>query len=169
LLSALRSIELSAEADEIAGMAFNGLVANQGKLLRANVTGAQILDYILAADAGDFSKVVDAIERPNETLTVLLRLAPALGLTDVIDESLWLLDGVSFMAYVNPDFSCFGDEVMHDGENLVWEIGYDIFRVHELAVAWPAITPPANELVRYLSLMAALLYPDRVPWHCLDQ
>lgn len=169
LLLALRAMALSEEADEIAGLAFNRLVANKGMLLRANVTGAQILDYILAAESGDFSKVIDAIERPNETLTVLLRFAPTLGLTDVIDESLWLLDGVSFMAYVNPDHLCFGDEVMHDGENLVWQIGYDIFRAQELAVAWPPMTPPANELVRNLSLLAALLYPDRVPWHCLNE
>lgn len=169
LLLALRAVDLSAECDEIAGLAFNQLVANKGMLLRANATGAQILDYLLASEIGDYSKVSDAIERPNETLTVLLRLAPALGLTDVIDESLWLLDGVNFMAYLNPDYSCFGDEVMHDGENLVWEIGYDIFRSQELVTAWPAIPQPVNELVRSLSLLAALLYPDRVPWHCLHE
>jgi hypothetical protein len=169
LLSALHSFGLSEEADEIAGIAFYRLVANQGNLLRANATGAQIVDYILSVDAGDFSKVVNAVERPNETLTVLLRLAPTLGLADVFDESLWRLDGVNFMAYVNPDYSRFGDEVMHDGENLVWEVGYDIFRVPELASSWPEITPPTDHLGRHLSLMAALLYPDRVPWHYVCQ
>jgi hypothetical protein len=165
-LSALKKFDFSKEAEEIFGMAFYGLVANKGKLLRANVTGAQILDYILAVESKDFTKIVTAIQRPNKTLTVFLRLAPALGLTEVIDESLWLLDGVSFTCYVNPEYGYFGNEVMQEGENFVWEIGYDIFRTQELQEAWPAVMLPATKLVRDLSLLAALLYPNRVPWHC---
>jgi hypothetical protein len=168
-LSALKKLDLLTEAEEIFGMAFNGLVANQGKLLRANVTGEQTLDYILASDSKDFSTVVDAIKRPNETLTVFLRVAAALDLADVIDEHLWLLDGVGFTAYIKAEYSDFGDAVMAGGENFVWGIGYDIFRASEFQDVWPAIARPPTELVTNLSLLAALLYPDRVPWHCLNE
>lgn len=168
-LTTLRKFDLLAEAEEIFGLAFNGLVANQGKLLRANVTGEQILDFILASESKDFSKVVSAVKRPNETLTVFLRMAMTLGLAEVIDEHLWLLDGVSFTAYVKPEHACFADEVMEGGENFVWGIGYDIFCTNELQEAWPAITRPTTKLVTDLSLLAALLYPDRVPWHCLNE
>ncbi|KAB0325104.1 caspase family protein [Janthinobacterium sp. PLB04] len=165
-LSALKKFGLISEAEEIFGIAFYGLVTNRGKLLHAYVTGEQVLDYILAVDSKDFSKVVSAIKRPNETLTVFLRLAPLFGLTEVVDESLWLLDDVSFSAYINSDSSSFGDQTMEGGENLAWGIGYDIFRTHELSKTWPMIEPPSTKLVQYLSIFAALLYPNRVPWQC---
>lgn len=168
-LSAFKKLNFLEEAEEILGMAFNGLATNQGKLLRAKVTGDQILDYILASDSKDFSKINSAIKRPNETLAVLLRMAATLDLADVIDEYLWLLDGVGFTAYIKSDHTCFGDEVMDGGDNLIWEIGYDIFRSSEFQSAWPAVSAPATELVENLSLLASLLYPDRVPWHCLHE
>ena len=123
------------------------------------------LDFLVMRRSGNFAGGLDLLERPNATTTVLLKSAGLLGLSEVFDRDLWELDGVSFGAYVNPDFSQFGAKLMNGGSNLVWIVGHDIFRVNELASTWPTNSPrPYSTVVAAASVLAALLYPDRVPW-----
>jgi hypothetical protein len=58
---------------------------------------------------------------------------------------------------------------MEGGENLVWTIGFDVFRTAEFGASWPVTkTVPQSHLVASLVLAASLLYPDRQAWFLFD-
>lgn len=162
-------LRLDDQADELAGLLFNSVVACQGRLARWDIAPDSVLEYLLARRENDYSKVSGLIERPNETLTVLMRVANEIGLGDVFDHDLWKLDGVPFAAYVNPEFLEYGDDMMSSGQNLAWVIGHDVFRVADLHRFWPRPSPtPQSNTIRASAILASLLYPDRVPWFCMD-
>jgi hypothetical protein len=100
---------------------------------------------------------------------VLLKAAVQLGLGEVFDESFWKIDGLSFSAYLPADYVQFGDRLMEGGENLVWSIGYDVFKTADFVASWPALkTSPQTPLVASLAIAASLLYPDRQAWFLLE-
>lgn len=168
-ISRAARLHLDDEVDELVGLLFHSLVACRARLARWDIPSESVLDYLLARHEKDYSKVGDLVARPNETLTVLTKVAPIVGLDEVLDYDLWRLDGIPFSAYVNPVFSEYGKEVMERGENVIWSIGHDIFRVADLARSWPTAGPtPPSFAERASVVLAALLYPDRVPWLCLD-
>lgn len=168
-LSRAAELGLTEEAEELAGLVFHSSVACGGKLARWDIPPEKTLDYLVARRANDFSQVDDLVEQPNESLTVLMKAAALLDLGKVFDESLWIVDDVSFAAYLNDDFSQYGADMMIGGQNLVWTIGRDIFRVADLVRTWPEPSPrPRSDLTAAVAVLASLLYPDRVPWFCLD-
>lgn len=158
------SLGLIDQAETLVSLVFNTFVAAHGQLARCGIPAERVLDYLTARAAGDFTGVGELIEQPNETLAVLLRLATRLDLGDVFDPVLWRIDGTALGAYAPSDFSSFGAEMMLEGENLQWGVGYDIFRTDELAASWPATPEPTAGLQATLAMFASLLYPDRVAW-----
>lgn len=167
-LSCAVNLGLVEEANELAGLLFHSFVTCQGQLARRDIPPEKTLDYLLARRANDFSQVDDLVERPNESLTVLMKAAVLLGLGEVFDESLWKIDGVSFAAYLNADYSEYGADRMTGGQNLVWTVGHDVFRVADLFQTWPEPSPhPRSDLMAGMAVLASLLYSDRVPWFCL--
>jgi hypothetical protein len=156
------------ELEELLGRYFYSLVAHKCKVARGDLAPEKVPTYLLARESGSLDNVVDLIEQPAETLTVLLHCASLLGIASELDRSLWKLDRVPFSAYTSGDFSQFGAEVMRGGRNLVWSIGFDVFRVEEFLNSWPSdIIRPTSETAASLSIVASLLFPDRVPWFCL--
>jgi hypothetical protein len=156
------------QAEHVAGLIFHSLVKCRCNLVRGDATSEQILDYLVALRSLDFSQVTQAIERPNETLTVLLRVAEKLGLGEVFDADLWSIDGSSFMAYFCENYDGFGARFIEGGTTLTWQVGYDFFRTDELAATWPDVPQPASELQSLLVVFSSLLFPDRIPWHILQ-
>lgn len=168
-LSRAADLGLNEEADELAGLLFHSFVACQGQLARWDIPPERTLDYLLARRANDFAQAADLVERPNESLTVLMKAAALLDLGEVFDESLCRVDGVSFAAYLTADFSKYGADMMTGGQNLVWTIGHEVFRVADMVRTWPQSIPrPQSELEAAVAVLASLLYPNRVPWFCLD-
>lgn len=160
---------LTDDAEELTGLLFHSFVKCRGQLARGDIPLDKVLDYLVARHANDFTQIAELIERPNESLTVLLRSAMLLNLDEVFDQSLWEIDGVNFSAYLCSDFSQFGADLMVGGENLIWAIGTDVFRVTDLNSTWPPSPPrPESELSAALAVLASLLYPNRIPWFCLD-
>jgi len=158
------------EGEQLAGLVFHSLIMCAGRLARWDLPPEKALDYLLAKSAGDYSTCAALIERPIETLTVLLRAADLYGLQEVFDECLWRLDGTSFSAYIPTTLLQFNAVKMRGGRNLVWSIGHDVCRVSEFTATWPADIPmPANSVVQALSVISALIQPNRQPWFLLEQ
>lgn len=159
---------LNEEAEQLAGLLFHSFVTCRGQLARFDIPVENTLDYLRARHANHFAQCLDLIERPNESLTILLRVAMLVQLDEVFDESLWEIDGVCFSAYLNDDFSQYGAQTMTGGQNLMWTIGQDVFRVSDLVESWPAIPRYGCDLTAALVILSSLLYTDRVPWFCLE-
>jgi hypothetical protein len=167
-LSRAIALGMTDEAEQLLGMLFNSLLECNANLARGNIPEDEILGYLRARREGNFASVADSIERPDETTAILLRLAARLGLEEEFDSGLWQIDWHSFMAHLNDDFTQFGTDMMSGGQNLIWTIGDGVYRVSDLMQNWPAIPRPVNEVVSASAVLAALLYPDRVPWFLLE-
>jgi hypothetical protein len=157
------------EGEQLAGLVFHSLTQCEGRLARWDLAPESAFEYMLARAHNDFSEVQDFIERPIETLTVLLRASRLYGLGHVFDDALWRLDGVSFSAFIPPDFSQYNSPMMSSGENAVWSVGHEVCRVEEFAATWPSSVPlPHSPVIAALAVISSLLLLDRQPWFLLE-
>jgi hypothetical protein len=156
-------------AERLAGLIFSSLLSCKGNLARSDIPEDEVFNYVIARQQNKFDSVLDITERPDETTTVVLRVASILKLEEEFDTALWELDGHSFLAYLNDDFAQFGTEMMKGGRNVLWTIGHGIFRVSDLAANWPTIPRPGAQTVAASAMLSALLYPDRIPWFVFEE
>jgi Caspase domain len=160
---------LNEEGEQLAGLVFHSLVSCSGRLARWDLAPENAFEYLLARSKNDYSECHRLVERPIETLTVLFRAARLFQLEPVFNEALWRLDGTSFSAYIPSGLLQFSSDTMQGGQNLVWSIGQDVFRVEEFTATWPSNIPgPPTPLVKALAAISALLLPDRQPWFMLE-
>lgn len=169
IITCASKIGLRNEVEQLTGLLFYSIVNCQGNLASRSIPNEQTLPYLLARNSKNFVDIQDFIARPNETLTVIMHAGVILNLEDIFDESLWMIDGLSFMSFLPADFLQFGEQVIEYGENLVWNIGQDVFRVSDFSQTWPKNSPmPGTSEEAALALFASLLFPDRVAWFCFD-
>lgn len=168
-LSTCARLGLREEGEQFAGMLFNSLIHCEGRLARADVPRNRALDYLLARCENDYSHCLELVARPVELLTVLLKASGLFELEAIFDESLWKIDGLAFSAYLPVDYMNYGDLLMEGGDNLVWAIGHDVFKIEDFTASWPAAkAAPQNPLVASLAVAASLLYPDRQAWFLFE-
>jgi len=154
--------------EALVGLVFNSFVGVSGQIARYDIAPEKVLSYLLARRGLDFSRLTGVVEKPNETLAVLLRLAASLDLAETLNPLLWRLDGVATATFVTPDYAQFGQDMMAGGSNLEWGVGFDVFQSGDLAAGWPRPTPrPSSPLQAAAAMFASLLYPDRCAWFCL--
>lgn len=169
-LSSAATLGLQEAGEQLAGLVFHSLVRCSGNLARWDLPPERALDYLLARRNNDYSACTDLVERPIETLTVLLKASSLFGIEEIFDESLWMLDGVSFSAYIPSDYMQFNALTMAGGQNLVWSIGHDVFITEDLKATWPSSIPfPQSPTVAALAILASLLSRDRQPWFMLHK
>ncbi len=168
-LSSYARLGMKDEGEQLAGLMFYSLIQCKGKIARGDLPRTKALDYLLARHTNDFSNATDLIARPVDLLTVLIKAASLFELEGIFDESLWRLDGVAFSAYRPTSYMNYGAPRMEGGENLVWTVGFDVFRAAEFSTSWPASkNSPQSHLEASLAIMASLLYPDRQAWFLFD-
>lgn len=160
---------LKEEAEELIGFLFYSLMSCHGQLASRSIPSEETLSYLIARQTKNFDDIQDSVARPIETLTVIMIAGVILDLMDVFDESLWKIDGLSFYAFLATKYSEFGFDVIEDGQNLVWTIGHDVFRVSDFVHTWPVNTSqPESSEEAVLTIFSSLLFPDRVAWFCFN-
>jgi Caspase domain len=164
------ALELREDGERLAGLLYNSLISCEGYPADVDIAPDQVLNYLLNRHSGKLQNNLELVARPNYTTTVLLRTARLFDLEDIFDDDLWRLDGVPFAAFVPRDFGQSADRIIEGGENAVWIIGHDVFRISDLNTTWPAdITrKPDSPVLATSVVMASLVYPDRVSWFLLD-
>jgi hypothetical protein len=168
-LSQAIALGLTSQAETLAGLLFGDLIARRANVARGDIAPESILEFLTARAAGDYSSVLELLERPDEITAVVLRAGARLGLADVFDQDLWEIDDHTFSAYVTSAHDEFGLERMENGQNLVWTIGETVFRVADLDLAGPAaLERPEGHALRATLALASLTYPDRVAWFLLE-
>lgn len=168
-LSACGRLGLRDEGEQLAGHYFNSLVQSGCKVARTDIPPERVLEYLLARRRNNFSGAEDLIARPIDMLSILLKAASLFDLEDIFDESFWKIDNTTFTAYLPKNYADYGMPIMGNGVNLVWSIGFDVFRTSDFLSSWPTSkTIPKNPLEASLALTATLLYPDRQAWFLLE-
>jgi Caspase domain len=168
-LATCARLGLRDEGELFAGLMFHSLIQCEGRIARGTLPRERALEYLRARRENDFAHSIDLVARPIDLLTVLLKAASLYELEAIFDESLWKIDGVAFSAYQPTNYMNYGASLMEGGENLVWTIGFDVFRTAEFSASWPAAKiVPQSPLVASLALVASLLYPDRQAWFLFE-
>lgn len=167
-LAVAKTLDLNEEAEQLIGLLFNSVVNCEGKLSRYDIAPEKALSYLLSREYGNFKNNCDLIERPIETLSVLLRAAKIFELENVLDEDLWQIDGLNFSCYRPASYVNYSLMVMEGGTNEGWQIGFDVFRVDDFIKSWTVSRQIGDSMVYKLSVIGSLLLEDRVPWFCLD-
>ena len=163
-------VGLHEEGERLAGLLFSSLAQCAGQVAGLDIAHDKVLSYLLMRRVGKFDSDPNLVARPTLTATVVLKAAGLFGLQEVFDDDLWRLDGVPLAAYFPDDLRKFADKHMEGGQNVIWQIGHDVFRVGDLEASWPAVTgETANPTLCVGAAMASLLYPNRVAWFDLEQ
>lgn len=167
-LAVAKALNLNEAAEQLIGLLFNSVVICEGKLARYDIAPEKALSYLLSREYMNFKNTYELVEKPIETLSVILRAAMIFELEDVLDEDLWQIDGLSFSCYRPTSYKNYSSMVMEGGTNEGWQIGFDVFRVEEFIRSWTVSCEPREGIVYNLSVIGSLLLEDRVPWFCLD-
>ncbi|NMX50135.1 caspase family protein [Pseudomonas veronii] len=167
-LAVARTLGLNEASEQLIGLLFNSVIECEGRLSRYDIAPEKALSYLLSREYGNFKNNYGLVEKPIETLSVLLRAAKIFELEDVLDEDLWQIDGLSFSCYRPDSYANYSLEVMEGGANEGWQIGYDVFRIDDFIKSWTISSRSDEDMVDKLSVIGSLLLEDRVPWFCLD-
>lgn len=165
-LTAAEKLGLTDSTELILSSIFNSLVDCRARIADTTLRPDRVLNYLLSRMSGDYDDVGEDLAQPTELLTVLLLLSRLYGLQEIFDEALPDLDHVTINAFVADDYNAFGQAMVEDGENDAYMIGHGVWTVDDLIRHWPqhAFTPPAAPVVACTAVLAALLFPDRIPW-----
>jgi hypothetical protein len=156
-------------AEALLGLLFHSLQEVQGNLADAHLPPDRVIQYLLAREAASFEDV-SPLARPSEASTVLLRLGALYGLAETFDLDMDRFDGLPLNAYLADDFALFAREHIPGGRNVSFLIGHDTWRVSDIELHWPHETSvPADPVTGGCVILAALLFPDRVPWHLFEE
>jgi len=165
-LTAAAALGFLDEGEAILSSTFNSYVECRARVADEGIDPSRILGFLLARLTGKFEAVQGQLAQPNALGVGLLLAAPLFELGDVFDEALSSLDHVSLNAFIADDYAAFAQQTIDDGENNGFMIGHDFWTVADLLRHFPrhAFEPPLDVAIATSAILAALLFPDRVPW-----
>jgi hypothetical protein len=149
----------------------DSFVGISGKVARVNLQPEMFLSYVLAR-AQDFSGVnQEILAQPSQLLSVLLASAPELGLKGHLNSLMMTLDGLTAYAFFPDDYRDFAAGTIENGTSQLYLIGHDLWQVDEFLT----LLKKKMDLIgmdplvkmwhfRALIVLAAYLFPDRVPF-----
>lgn len=148
-----------------------GMVRSGCRAASANIEYTKVLDFLLARATNDFSASPGLYAKPSEFALVVLRGAAMFDIEDQVDRALHHLDRVSTTAFLPAHFDQFANELIRDGSNVNFRIGFDAYTVDEIERSWPsaAVVKPATRACFFRCILASLLFPNRVPWFLLER
>ncbi|MBA5983710.1 hypothetical protein HT737_30340 [Pseudomonas sp. MD195_PC81_125] len=167
-LAVAKALNLNEQAEQLIGLLFNSIISCEGKLARYDISPDKALSYLLSRECNNFKNNYTLVEKPIETLSVLLRAAKVFELEDILNEDFWQIDGLSFSCYRPDSYINYSSIVMEGGTNEAWQIGFDVFRVEDFIKSWTLSYELSGSIVYKLSVIGSLLLEDRVPWFCID-
>lgn len=118
--------------------------------------------------------------KPTELLFILFHHFLTSNRAEIVRYDLQELDQVHVNTFVSDGYSDFSDEMILNGSNIGFTIGFDVFTMTEFAEFYgdhllPSIRAASQDLTATdaaTSLLASLVYPDRTPWflvHILER
>lgn len=158
------------------GCLYNSFHYHSRKVARSDLTKDQAYTFLrhrLSDEPADYEKFCD---RPSEALFVLLAHYWFAEQLEIVRYDLKDLDGAVLGTFIPNSYSNFDQEIIAEGSTIYFRIGFEVFTIYELSEFFAHHLKPrvlaAAELVdateSCLSLVCALVFPDRMPWHICE-
>ncbi|WP_148041036.1 caspase family protein [Montanilutibacter psychrotolerans] len=172
----LAAIVLATEAvgardisEEILGYLMRSSIDCRAMFADTAIDGKGAFRYIYARASDQLDESLELSSNPTELLTVILRLGQILEIDHIFDQELWSFDDRSCLAFVADSLYEFGDRTIPSGNNKIWKIGENLFRLSDLGGTWTHRSQRLkSSLERIGILCSCLALQDRVPWQLID-
>ena len=142
-----------------------------GRFARLNSDGEGALEHILTISGGEFCGEKRMHANPSSLLPVIFLGGINLNISE--NWNLQVFDRRQIGLYFPDDYRSFNQDVMRNGKTHTWHIGFGVWKLSDFESEFhnimsqraedTTLTPEAQ----VLCMMAALLFPDRIPL-CLE-
>jgi len=159
------------------GCLYNSYFHRNGKVAKNDLPSKDAFSFLrhrLSDEDPNYEKYCD---RPSEAFFALLAHYWVSKELDIIRYDLSEIDGTVLGTFVPESYRGFSGEIISKGSNLYFRFGFEVFTIAELAAFFeqhlrPRVDHACQELDQLQSsvaLIASLIFPDRVPWHIIEQ
>ncbi|MCZ4354895.1 caspase family protein [Roseovarius aestuarii] len=160
-------------AEQFIGCLYNSYFENNAKIARVDLPADKAFSFLKHRTSSEKADFQEFCERPSEALFALFAMFWHLGLLDIVRYDLADLDGTVLGTFVPKSYSAFSEKVVRDGTNIHFKIGFEVFTVsdlsgffeNELMSRTAAASEGLSDIEKAVATCAALVFPDRVPWH----
>ncbi len=154
----------------------NDFIERKGKVAVSNISGKDVLNYLIGRRNNNYSGITDILAQPSELLSVLLNAAACASMDGEIDPYMQKIDHLPFNIFLAEDVSTFSEARIENGTNITMTIGseagagvftLDDFRQNFANICSPRIQSLRNDKKPETIIAVALasfMIPDRVPW-----
>ena len=157
-------------AKDVVNRYFASFAEKKGNIARPETDGKHAFRYIASLTNSEFVPSDWRPANPSQLLPVLMICGAKCGLSE--DWTLEALDRQSSAFFLPHDYRHFGRKVIEGGQNHTHRLGFGVWHVSEFQnefdraieahfSAHPMTLPPEGIA---LSILASLLFPDRVPF-----
>lgn len=163
-------------AENYIGHLYNNYFRFKGKVASTELSPSLVYDFMeyrLFTESADYQKFSS---KPSELVFALLLHFMNFSQMDVVRYDFSEFDGVHVNTFVPESYADFASGTVADGNNFGFTVGFDVFTVADFESFVTSFLVPSVDLAgRFcsdreldLSVVASLLYPDRIALHLLD-
>lgn len=158
----------------------NDFIENKGQITIPNISGEDVLNYLISRESNNYTSVRDVLSHPSELLPVLLVSAAASSMDEEIDPYMKKIDHMPFNFFLVEDVTTFANERIDNGTNITMQIGSElgagVFTLEDFRQNFSNICVPRIQASRdgkkpetiIAMALASFMLPDRVSWATLD-
>lgn len=173
--AAAKQREWNEQLETVVCSIFSDYLQSDGKTTRAQVTGKQAFQYLVARLSGDNPIGSEFLAKPDDLMAVLMLGYELLGLEHIFDKNLEALDHHSFNVFVANSLNEFDKSMIRNGKNHIFQVGHNWFRLRDFGARWSTSiqlhlnADRLNDSPHHIAVAVAacLLFRDRVPWFLL--
>ena len=159
-------------SEQLIGCLYHSFFSHHGKVARVDLPADKMLPFLkhrLSSDKANFQEFCD---RPSEALFVLFASFWSSSLLDTVRHDFAELDGTVLGTFIPQNYSSFSEEIIRDGTNIYFKIGFEVFTIVELLAFFenelkPRVAAASRDVTNVecvIAACAALVFQDRVPW-----
>lgn len=159
--------------EQFIGCLYNSYFENNGKIARVDLRADKAFAFLKHRASSESVNFEEFSDRPSEALFVLLSAFWKLDFLSTIRYDLADLDGVVVSTFILESYSSFSDRYVGSGTNIHFKIGFDVFTISDLSSFFynqlipraTAASEGLSDTEKAIATCAALVFPDRIPWH----
>jgi hypothetical protein len=154
----------------------NDFIERKGKILSSNISGEDVLKYLICRNSNEFSAIIDILAQPSELISVLLDAASKSNMDEELDPYMQKIDHTWLNMFLTNDALKFSEARILSGINITMQIGSDvgegIFTINDFRQNFEnkckaeIVSLQKNNKPETLIAMvfSSLIMPNRVPW-----
>ncbi|OLS50690.1 caspase family protein [Rhodovulum sulfidophilum] len=162
--------------EKFIGCLYNSYFECSGKIARVDLPPNKMFPFLKHRASPEKADFQEFCGKPSEALFSLFVAFWHLELLDIVRYDLADLDGVVMGTFIPGSYSAFSEKFVREGVNIHLKVGFEVFTISDLSNFFdfklmPRIVSASeglSDLEKAVATCAALVFPDRVPWHLLS-